>query len=72
MRLCVGMGRGPDASSRPVHSALRHACATHLLQAGADVRLIQELLGHARLDSTAIYTRVAPTDLKAVHARYHP
>jgi len=52
--------------------ALRHACATHLLQAGADIRLIQELLGHARLDSTAIYTGVAPTDLKAVHARYHP
>jgi integrase/recombinase XerD len=52
--------------------ALRHACATHLLQAGADIRLIQELLGHARLDSTAIYTRVVPLDLKAVHARYHP
>jgi integrase/recombinase XerD len=52
--------------------ALRHACATHLLQAGADIRLIQELLGHTRLDSTAIYTRVAPSDLKAVHARYHP
>ncbi len=52
--------------------ALRHACATHLLQAGADIRLIQELLGHARLDSTAIYTRVAPLDVKAMHARYHP
>lgn len=52
--------------------ALRHACATHLLQAGADIRLIQELLGHARLDSTAIYTRVVPLDLKTVHARYHP
>jgi len=34
--------------------------------------LIQELLGHARLDITAIYTRVVPLDLKAVHARYHP
>jgi integrase/recombinase XerD len=52
--------------------AMRHACATHLLQAGADIRLIQELLGHARLDSTAIYTRVTPLDLKSVHARYHP
>ncbi len=52
--------------------ALRHACATHLLQAGADIRLIQELLGHARLDTTAIYTRVVPLDLKSVHARYHP
>jgi site-specific recombinase XerD len=52
--------------------ALRHACATHLLQAGADIRAIQELLGHASLDSTAIYTRVAPVDLKAMHRRYHP
>ena len=51
---------------------LRHACATHLLHAGADIRLIQELLGHARLDSTAIYTRVVPLDVKAMHARYHP
>ncbi len=52
--------------------ALRHACATHLLQAGADIRAIQELLGHASLDSTAIYTRVVPVDLKAMHRRYHP
>lgn len=52
--------------------ALRHACATHLLQAGADIRLIQKLLGHARLDSTAIYTRVTPMDLKAIHKRFHP
>lgn len=52
--------------------ALRHACATHLLQAGADIRAIQELLGHASLDSTAIYTRVAPVDLKAMHGRFHP
>jgi integrase/recombinase XerD len=52
--------------------ALRHACATHLLQAGADIRLIQELLGHALLDSTAIYTRVTAIDLKAVHMRAHP
>lgn len=52
--------------------ALRHACATHLLQAGADIRAIQELLGHASLDSTAIYTRVVPVDLKAMHQRCHP
>jgi len=51
---------------------LRHTCATHLMQAGADVRSIQELLGHVRLSSTAIYTRVAPVDVKATHERYHP
>ncbi len=52
--------------------ALRHACATHLLQAGADIRAIQDLLGHVRLDTTAIYTRVAVVDLKAMHTQYHP
>ena len=51
---------------------LRHACATHLLQAGADIRAIQELLGHTKLDSTTIYTRVMPIDIKAVHQAYHP
>lgn len=51
---------------------LRHTCATHLMQAGADVRSIQELLGHVRLSSTTIYTRVAPVDVKATHRRYHP
>lgn len=52
--------------------ALRHACATHLLQAGADIRSIQELLGHEKLDSTAIYTRVTPFDVKSIHRAYHP
>lgn len=51
---------------------LRHACATHLLQAGADIRVIQQLLGHTKLDSTVIYTRVMPIDMKAVHQTYHP
>lgn len=51
---------------------LRHTCATHLLQAGADIRAIQQLLGHIRLDSTVIYTRVAPIEIKAMHQQYHP
>lgn len=51
---------------------LRHACATHLLRAGADIRAIQSLLGHERLDSTAIYTGVAASDVKTAHRRYHP
>ena len=52
--------------------ALRHTCATHLLKAGADIRSIQELLGHASLATTQIYTRVEITDLKRVHAAFHP
>ena len=52
--------------------ALRHACATHMLEGGADIRYIQALLGHANLDTTQIYTHVAIEKLKAVHALTHP
>ena len=51
---------------------LRHACATHMLQGGADVRHIQRLLGHSSLSTTEVYTRVEIGDLKAVHKRFHP
>jgi site-specific recombinase XerD len=51
---------------------LRHACATHLLQAGADIRYVQELLGHSELTSTQIYTHVSIGDLKLAHEKYHP
>lgn len=51
---------------------LRHTCATHVLQGGADVRHVQELLGHRGLRSTQIYTRVNAADLKAAIERCHP
>ncbi len=50
----------------------RHSCATHMLRAGGPIRHLQEMLGHASIETTQIYTRVTITDLKAVHRRFHP
>jgi integrase/recombinase XerD len=51
---------------------LRHGCATHLLQGGASVRHVQKLLGHASVQTTAIYTHVVPTDLARAVEKAHP
>lgn len=50
----------------------RHACATHMHEAGADIRFIQQLLGHEKLETTQIYTEVSIKQLQEVHRRTHP
>jgi integrase/recombinase XerD len=51
---------------------LRHSCATHLLDGGADVRVVQEILGHASVTTTQVYTLVTADGLREVHAASHP
>jgi integrase/recombinase XerD len=71
-KILHGHARSAGIGTRVHPHTLRHSFATHLLQGGADLRVVQELLGHASVTTTAIYTHLDRAYLREVHRSFHP
>jgi len=71
-KIVRGAGERVGLGERLSPHVLRHSCATHMLDHGADIRVVQELLGHARVSTTQVYTKVSPSRLRAVYDSAHP
>jgi integrase/recombinase XerD len=71
-KIVRAVGERAGLGGRLSPHVLRHSCATHMLDRGADIRVVQELLGHASLSTTQVYTKVSPERLRAVYDAAHP
>ena len=67
-----GRARAAGIRGRCSPHVLRHSCATHMLAHGADIRVVQELLGHASIATTQLYTKVSAEHLRAAYEPAHP